>query len=254
MLTTPPGTSEVAIASASSSAASGCVSDATTTAAFPLTITGASRETRPASAGSSGARTATTPVGSGNGEVEVRAGDRVRGAEHLRELVRPARVPDDAVDRRLDLLLARADRGEVGRARLHHLGEPVEDLAAVVRGRARPARLRLARGDDGVADVLARGARDVLPLRLVRAARLGAREVAADEELVRLLDGQAAQRTLPKRRSPSTSATTAPSRSSGTRKRLTRRTSGTARARAGRPRGRSPTPCSRRTATRGRSG
>src|SRR5688500_3862696 len=65
MFTTPPGTSEVAIDSASSIAASGCGSDATTTAAFPPTTTGASRETRPASAGSSGARIATTPVGSG---------------------------------------------------------------------------------------------------------------------------------------------------------------------------------------------
>src|SRR6187551_1983504 len=65
MLTTPPGTSDVAIASASSSAASGCVSDATTTTALPPTIAGASRETRPPKAGSSGARMATTPVGSG---------------------------------------------------------------------------------------------------------------------------------------------------------------------------------------------
>ena len=65
MLTTPPGTSEVAIASASSIAATGCVSEATTTTALPPTSAGASRETRPPSAGSSGARIATTPVGSG---------------------------------------------------------------------------------------------------------------------------------------------------------------------------------------------
>ena len=64
-LTTPPGRSEVAMASASSSAASGDVSDATTTAAFPPTTTGAMRETSPSSAGASGARIATTPVGSG---------------------------------------------------------------------------------------------------------------------------------------------------------------------------------------------
>ena len=37
-LTTPPGTSDVAIASVSSIAASGCVSDARTTTAFPPTI------------------------------------------------------------------------------------------------------------------------------------------------------------------------------------------------------------------------
>ncbi len=39
-----------------------------------------------------------------HGEVEVRAGDRVRAPEHLRQLVGPPRVPDDAVDRRVDLL------------------------------------------------------------------------------------------------------------------------------------------------------
>ena len=65
MLTTPPGTSEVASASASSIAASGCCSEATTTAALPPTIAGASLETSPSSAGSSGARIPTTPVGSG---------------------------------------------------------------------------------------------------------------------------------------------------------------------------------------------
>ena len=52
-----------------------------------------------------------------------------------------------------------------------------------------PIRQGAARRADGVANVLARGARDVLALRLVRAPRLGARESAADEELVGLLDG-----------------------------------------------------------------
>src|SRR5919202_5457265 len=65
MLTAPPGTSDVAIASASSIAASGRVSDATTTALLPPARTGASRVTIPSSGGSSGARTPTTPVGSG---------------------------------------------------------------------------------------------------------------------------------------------------------------------------------------------
>src|SRR5581483_2974764 len=115
-------------------------------------------------------------------------GDGVRPAEHLRQLVGPAGIPDDPVDRALDLGAAAAELGELGRARLHHLREPVEHLAAVVRGRARPAGLRLSRGPHGVARVLARAARDVLPLRLVRAPRLAARERAADEELVRLLD------------------------------------------------------------------
>src|SRR4051794_25194370 len=66
MLTTPPGTSEVASTSPSSTAASGRVSDAQTIAVLPPTSTGASREVRPSSGGPSGASTATTPVGSGN--------------------------------------------------------------------------------------------------------------------------------------------------------------------------------------------
>src|SRR5919201_3074405 len=65
MLTTPPGTSLVAIASASSTAASGLVSDATATTTLPPTSGGTRRVTSPSNDGSSGARTATTPVGSG---------------------------------------------------------------------------------------------------------------------------------------------------------------------------------------------
>src|SRR5690606_20043806 len=63
-LTTPPGRSEVASTSASVIAGSGAGSDATTTAVFPATITGATTDTS-ASSGGSGATTATTPVGSG---------------------------------------------------------------------------------------------------------------------------------------------------------------------------------------------
>jgi hypothetical protein len=66
MLTTPPGTSEVASASESSMLASGLGSEARTTVVFPPTIAGASRETRPSSVGSAGAMTPTTPVGSGS--------------------------------------------------------------------------------------------------------------------------------------------------------------------------------------------
>ncbi len=73
----------------------------------------------------SGATTATTPVGSGTVKLKYGPATGFDAAEHLRELVRPARVPDDAVDRALDLArcpeqtLARART----RARLHHLGE-----------------------------------------------------------------------------------------------------------------------------------
>src|SRR6478752_6228111 len=65
MFTTPPGRSEVASASASSTAASGLDSDVTATTVLPPTIAGAIRETSPSSGGASGARIPTTPVGSG---------------------------------------------------------------------------------------------------------------------------------------------------------------------------------------------
>src|SRR5579864_8585047 len=64
-LMTPPGTSLVASASASSIAASGRVSEATATTTLPPTSGGRTRVTSPSSGGSSGASTATTPVGSG---------------------------------------------------------------------------------------------------------------------------------------------------------------------------------------------
>src|SRR5918999_880213 len=65
MLTTPPGTSEVASTSASSIAARGRCCEARTSTALPPTSAGASRETSPSSGGSSGATIPTTPVGSG---------------------------------------------------------------------------------------------------------------------------------------------------------------------------------------------
>src|SRR2546430_8884169 len=64
-LTTPPGTSLVASTSASVSAGSGAASGARTTTVLPPQSAGATRLTRPASAGSSGAMMPTTPVGSG---------------------------------------------------------------------------------------------------------------------------------------------------------------------------------------------
>ncbi len=64
MLTTPPGTSEAAITSASVIEVSGCGSLAITTAVLPVTMTGASTLTSPSS-GAFGATTAITPLGSG---------------------------------------------------------------------------------------------------------------------------------------------------------------------------------------------
>src|SRR5205085_11804204 len=62
---TPPGTSEVASTSAKVTAGSGRCGAAATTTVFPVTITGAITLTRPRRLESAGARTATTPVGSG---------------------------------------------------------------------------------------------------------------------------------------------------------------------------------------------
>src|SRR4051794_38169549 len=65
MLTTPPGTSEVASTSAKVTAGRGRSADAVTTTVFPDTMTGATTLTRPSRLDSWGATTATTPVGSG---------------------------------------------------------------------------------------------------------------------------------------------------------------------------------------------
>ena len=162
-----------------------------TTTALPPTSAGASRETSPSSGGSSGASDGDDAGRLGHREVEVRAGDRVRRRRAPVAACRPSRAyQTTTVDRR-----ARPRRGPLhdrrrapSRPRLHHLGEPVEDLAAVVRGRGRPPRLRRARRAHGVAHVLARGAGDVrAPSRLVRVRPDSrARERAADEQLVRL--------------------------------------------------------------------
>ena len=87
-----------------------------------------------------------------------------------------------------DLAQAATSGCEGGCPRVHRVGEAVEHLAAVVRGRGAPPAERLARGDDRLAGILARRACDVVPLELERPARLGARERAPDEELVGLPD------------------------------------------------------------------
>ena len=138
--TTPPGTSDVASTSASVTAASGRCSDATTTAAFPPDEGRRERARRARRARlSSGAMIADDADRLRDREVEVRPGDGVRRAEHLRELVRPARVPDPAVDGRRHLGLVADELGELGAAALEHLGDAVEHLAAVVRRQRRPS-------------------------------------------------------------------------------------------------------------------
>ena len=142
----------------------------------------------------------------GRREGQERRRDGVHAAQHRVQLVGPARVVHEHVDRGRDLVAgggrlgaAQVDGllGELRAARLERLGRAVEHLPAVVGGLARPARLRAARLLDGVADVLARGAGDVghvAPLVVehrVVPAGLRARERAADVELVGLADGEA---------------------------------------------------------------
>ena len=92
---------------------------------------------------------------------------------------------DDGV---VDLRLVSCELDELGLAAFHHLGHPVENLAAVVGSHARPLRKGLAGGADGIPEVLAGGEGDVRPLGLIGATGFGARERAADVELVGLLD------------------------------------------------------------------
>src|SRR5207244_2976011 len=103
-----------------------------------------------------------------------------------------ARVPDESVDRAVDLLWAGTQVRKLGAPGLHHLRDPVEHLATVVRGHRRPLHEAGPRRPNRVAHVLPRRAGDVLALGLVGPPRLGARELAPDEELVRLLDREPA--------------------------------------------------------------
>ena len=109
-LTTPPGTSLVASTSARLIAESGNRSLATTTTVLPATSAGATAETRPSSDESCGATIATTPVGSGTEMLKYGPATGLRVARDLGVLVGPARVPDPAVDRLVDL---RGRRGAV---------------------------------------------------------------------------------------------------------------------------------------------
>ena len=132
--------------------------------------------TSPSSGGSSGASTATTPVGSGTVKLKYGPATGFEPPSTCGSLsAQPAYQTMRSIARSTSSRPLHSSANSAS-ARLDHLRDPVEDLAAVVRGRGRPAGLRGACGADGVADVLARGAGDVLSLRLVRAPRLAARE------------------------------------------------------------------------------
>ena len=97
--------------------------------------------------------------GLGDGEVEVGPGDRVDRAGDLRQLVGPARVPDQGLDRLLELsarLRAAAQQiHELGAPAVEHLGRPIEDLAAIHGCAAGPARKCGTRSPHGVAKIFA---------------------------------------------------------------------------------------------------
>jgi hypothetical protein len=141
--------------------------------------------------------------GLGQREVEERRRDGVGAADHLGDLVGPAGVPDQPVDRLGDgglggplggALAALDLLDELGAPALEDLRDPVEHLAAVVGGPPGPAGERLPGGHDGVAGVLARGVGGVGPeaalgvVDLEGAAGLRAGEPAAEVELVGLAD------------------------------------------------------------------
>ena len=117
-----------------------------------------------ASGGSGGRRSPTTPVGSGIVKLKYGPATGFDGAERPARACRPSpRTRRRGRWRASTSSLPRRERGELAAPRLHHLGDPVEHLAAVVRGRPSPTPAGLPRAA-GTASrrVLARGARDVL--------------------------------------------------------------------------------------------
>ena len=158
-LTTPAGTSEVASTSASVTAGSGRRSLATTTAVLPVAITGARTLTSPSRLEPAGASTATTPVGSGTLKLKYGPATGLAAPATWATLsVQPAYQTQRSI------AAATGPRGRAGRSpsavgdlggelrgpALHHLGDPVQHLAAVVGGRARPPAERAPGGDDRV--------------------------------------------------------------------------------------------------------
>ena len=98
--TTTAGRSEVAKTSPSSRPAIGRDSESRTTATLPAATIGATWVTRPRRLGVSGSIDADDSHRLGSREVEVARGDRVHGRGEGRELVGPAGVVHQPVDRR----------------------------------------------------------------------------------------------------------------------------------------------------------
>ena len=144
----PAGTSDVASTSPSPTAGSGRASDVTTTAVHPVASTGASTSTSPSSDDACGASTATTPVGSGadqltkgpaTGLTEPRT-VAILSVQPAYQTQRSIAASTSAAPACVDTLGRHHVVDELPVPGLHHLGGPVEHLAAVVGGGARPAR------------------------------------------------------------------------------------------------------------------
>ena len=152
-----------------------------TTVVLPVAIAGATSEMRPSSGNSSGHAMPITPIGSFIASATPRIGTLCTAPSYL-----SAHAPY-VNSREIDASTSCFARSAAARRSSHRsapanslgarreiLGDVVEDLRAVVSGRARPALRRRVRRFDGVANVLAIAFR-----RLRRPARRSARECAA---------------------------------------------------------------------------
>ena len=205
---TPPGRSEVASTSDERDGRQRAASrEVTITAVLPVQSTGASALTKPEQARLLRRHDRDDARRLGQREVEVRAGDRVRRAGDLRELVGPARVPDDAVDRVVDDARARRPRERPRRRRPRRRTARAGRRASRRCGRSPGRGCRPSRRDQPGKALRAATTASRTSLReacaacassvagrvvdRVRAARLRAREGAADRELVGLAHAQA---------------------------------------------------------------
>ena len=228
MLTAPAGMSLVATASASSTAARGCAlggDDDGRVAADERRQRGATRG--PRARGSGGARIATTPVGSGIVKLKYGPATGFAPPSTWASLsAQPAYQTTRSIERSTSS--PARSRPRPGRRRASPSSRPAGRAPGRGCRRSRPTTSRRPRGP--------RARRRGRPC-----ARRGRRS------------GPRPRRCGPTR-SAGTRRRCRACRSCAPGRRVTRRTSGTPRAHGGRPRARSPTPCSRRTARPGRSG
>ena len=239
-LTTPPGRSEVASTSLSDTAGSGRSCGGHDDGGVAGRDHRGEHRHEPEQGGVLRREHADHAGRLGQREREVRPGDRVRAARDLRVLVRPAGVVDPAVDRLVDQRRARRVPNRPRRPRPRR---------RTARGGPRASRRRGRGSGRGCRRSPSTSRRTPCGRRPPRPGRPCARP---------------AQRARAARPSPCSPGTSDPTPNGGTPRRRRACTSCAPRpdqtseiglqTRAGRPRGRSPTPCSRRTARSGRSG